>query len=127
MKKALLVISNHSPELWSGEQKLGWDRIEYVQFPTVLPDKTTEEIIMDEVTEICKIIGYFYKSCEENGEKGYVNLQGEYTVCYYVYKALANDDEVKFVFPTTDRVVQEVKKEDGTVEKKSVFKFIMWR
>lgn len=124
--KKLLVISNHNPNSWSAEQKAGWDEIKYIPFPNIPPTKNTHDIINDEVTDICGKIGKFYAECDEEGCDGYVNLQGEYSLCCYVYQSLANS-EVNFTFPTTERVVEEVIKEDGSVEKKAIFKFVMWR
>ena len=121
--KKLLVISNHNPQSWDDYQKAGWDRIDFIPFPNVLPDKTKIELMNDEVPQICKIIGEFYNRCDEEGAVGFVNLQGEFTLCYLVYISLYGEN-VNFVFPTTDRVVQE---NPETGEKISKFKFIMWR
>lgn len=122
--KKLLVISNHNPNNWRAEQKNGWDKIEFVEFPNVSPTATVSEMIENEVTAICKRIGEFYSSCNDNIE-GYVCLQGEFTVCFYVWQTLKNEienDEIRFIFPTTERVVVE----EGD-KKISIFKFVRWR
>lgn len=124
--KRLLVISNHDPKNWENSQKEGWDDIEYLPFPNVSPEKSTEEIISEIVTPICGKIGNFYAKCDEEESEGYVTLQGESTVCYYVFKVLAGEP-VNFVFPTTERQSIEEKLPDGSVRKINVFKFVRWR
>ena len=121
MSKKLLVISNHEPSKWSEKQREGWDDIQYFPFPNVSPQKGVAEIITDEVSKICGEIGRFYSTCDEDGSEGFVTLQGEFTVCKYVFDAL-HGENVKFIFPTTERKVVE---KDGT--KTSIFEFVKWR
>jgi hypothetical protein len=119
--KRLLVISNHAPDKWDNDQKKDWSEIQYFPFPNVDPHKGNREIITGEVATICAEIGRFYSACDEDGNEGYVTLQGEFTVCKGVFDAL-HDDDVHFVFPTTERKVVE---KDGI--KTSVFEFVQWR
>lgn len=119
--KYLLVISNHNPKTWSEAQKEGWDKIEYYPFPNINPEMSKEEIISTHVTDICEKIGKFYGECDAKKIDGYINLQGESTVVLYVALVLAGED-VKFIFPTTERIVEE---KDGI--KTSIFKFVKWR
>lgn len=121
MSKKLLVISNHEPSKWSDGQREGWDDIQYYPFPNVSPQKETAEIIADEVSKICGEIGRFYSTCDGDKSEGFVTLQGEFTVCFYVFKSL-QDEDVKFIFPTTERKVVE---KDGA--KTSIFEFVKWR
>ena len=122
-KKYLLVISNHNPKNWDEAQKVGWDKIDFIPFPNILPDKSRIELMNDEVLQICRMIGEFYSRCDEEGAEGFVNLQGDFTLCYLVYISLYGEN-VNFVFPTTDRVVRE---NPETGEKLSKFQFVMWR
>ena len=122
MKKNLLVISNHNPENWDEAQKAGWDKISYIAFPNVPPAKSRTELMNEEVLTICRQIGEFYNQCDNEGAEGFVTLQGEFTLCYLVYYSLFGKN-VNFIFPTTERVVEE--KSDGT--KTSQFQFVIWR
>lgn len=121
MSKRLLVVSNHDPSKWTEDQRKGWDEIVYYPFPNVDPHKGTNQIIADEVSKICDEIRKFYSSCGDKMQ-GFVTLQGEFTVCYYVFKSLAHEEDVKFIFPTTERKAVET---DGI--KTSVFEFVKWR
>lgn len=112
--KKLLVISNHSPEKWESEQKAGWD-IEYMPFPEVPP-----EIDMEEVKEIGKPIIKEILDFTRKNPEGKVCIQGEFSLCSYIYRMLPEDF---FVFPTTKRVVEETK--EGLRLYK--FKFVRWR
>ena len=116
----LLVISNHNPEFWDQSQKEGWDKIEFMQFPNVSPQKDMEAIINCEIVEIVDKINSFYRECLRLGAKGFVNLQGDFSLCYLVYQLMPS---VNFIFPTTERVVEE--RPNG--EKVSRFKFVRWR
>lgn len=115
--KKLLVISNHNPELWSNEQKKGWDKIEYVPFPNIDPKKSIEEIRNSDVPFVIGVIAGFLT--ENSGDDLFVNLQGEFSLCKEVFLALP---KINFIFPTTERIVEE---KDG--KKISIFKFVRWR
>jgi len=117
--KNLLVISNHTPEKWTEEQKRGWDRIDYIPFPNVPPSADMMEVI-NIATDLCEKIGQWIR---ENPE-GKVCLQGDFSLCYIVYKSI--DDPI-FVFPTTERVVEEKQTEDDRIEKLYRFRFVRWR
>lgn len=124
-KKALLVISNHNPEEWSKEQRAGWEYIEYYPFPYVSANADEKEII-DLSIPVSSKIGEFYRFCDDNGYRGYVNLQGEYTLCKVIYDAL-RDEDVKFTFPSSERIVEEYVDENCNNIKKCIFKFVRWR
>lgn len=124
--KRLLVISNHHPDGWSKEQKAGWDSIEFHQLPNVSPHSSTTEIIEKEKTEICGAIEKFLGDCDIKGDDGYISLQGESSVCYYVFDVLKNAN-IFFVFSTTERVSVEETLPDGSTKKISQFKFVLWR
>ena len=119
----LLVIANHPPEKWSQEQREGWD-IEYVPFPNVPPSASIAEI-MPLRNEVVKVI----KNWLEANPGGKICFQGEFSLFCYVLECLFKTGipADSFVFPTTERVVKEREKEDGTVEKTYQFRFVRWR
>ncbi len=63
-------------------------------------------------------------------EDTYLYVAGEYTFCYMLIQKLLEEKPAGLkgiIVPTTERIVYEKVKEDGTVEKTSQFKFVMWR
>lgn len=125
MKKNLLVISNHTPEKWGESQRTGWDKIEYLPFPNVSANATSFDVV-NIATDICGKIGEFYKYCDEQNVEGFVTIQGEFSLCKAVFDAL-HGENIRWIFPTTERRTIEKVKEDGTVEKTAVFEFVQWR
>jgi len=136
----LLVISNHPPANWPEEQRRGWDEIVYIPFPNVPPEMSREGV-KELANQICQQIesvtgGYFadahddgyifYSPVFYGGEDWRICIQGEFTLCAEVMSRFGNCPD-RLVFPTTERVVEEVKKEDGSVEKRAIFKFVRWR
>ena len=130
--KVLVNCSNHPSSKWSENQKYGWDIIIDVPFPEVSPYLDPNDLEYQEILTNLKdaIIKAFANAPVPAGVnfKEYLMLQGEFSVCYKLFKmrniAFPN---VTFVVPTTERVVEEIVKEDGMVEKKTQFKFIRWR
>jgi hypothetical protein len=130
--KVLVNCSNHPSSKWSEDQKYGWDIIIDVPFPEVSPYLDTNDQKYQDIIIMLKdaIIKAFANAPVPAGVdfQEYLMLQGEFSVCYNLFKirniAFPN---VTFVVPTTERVVEEIVKEDGTVEKKTQFKFIKWR
>lgn len=123
--KKLLVISNHPPEKWEGEQREGWDKIEFISFPEISPVATREE-----VSEMARLFFLnVIKPRLDNDENLFICLQGEFTFffefCYYLseYPSLRK----RFVFPTTRRIVEEQRNPDGSLNKIYKFKFVKWR
>jgi len=55
-----------------------------------------------------------------------VMLQGEFSLCYSLFLKL-KAYYVPIAVPTTERRVIEETKPDGSIVKKSVFKFVRWR
>jgi hypothetical protein len=117
--KSLLVISNHPPEKWEKEQKREWDKIDYIPFPNVPPEWDMEKVINLAIPLCEKIREWVSKNPE-----GKVCLQGDFSLCWVIYRSI--DDPI-FVFPTTERKVEEKKTEDGKVEKLYHFHFVRWR
>jgi len=124
--KHLLTISNHAPEKWSDKQKQGWDKIEFYPFPNIPADISSAEVIVNYATPICQKIGEFYNNCDVENAEGYVNIQGEFSLCKAVFDAL-HGENVRFVFPTTERKVVETQNPDGTTTKTAIFEFVQWR
>ena len=138
--KKLLLISNHPPTNWSEEQKKEWDEIVYIPFPNVPPEMSREEVrlLADQICkEIEKITGGYFSDTHYDGytfwcpvfygaQNWRICIQGEYTLCAEIFSRFGNCPD-RLVFPTTERRVEEIRKEDGSVEKRSVFRFIKWR
>ena len=136
----LLVISNHPPANWPEEQRKGWDEIVYIPFPNVPPEMSREEVrlLADQICkEIEKITGGYFADTHDDGytfhspvfyggEDWRICIQGEFTLCAEIFSRFGNCPNL-LTFPTTERIVEEVKKEDGSVEKRAVFKFVRWR
>ncbi len=118
----LINLSNHASSKWEEAQKKDWDKIVDIAFPNVSPTADEEDIkaLVDE---------YFSKVKQEIDNDTYLYIAGEYTFCYgFIKKLLEEKTNIKgVVIPTTDRVVIEKQKEDGTIEKVSQFKFVKWR
>lgn len=123
--KKLLVISNHPPEKWEDEQKKGWDEIEYIPFPEIDPNASRKD-----VSEMARLFLLQLKKLLDMEPNLYVCLQGEFTFffefAYYLFSDFPWYRE-RFVFPTTQRIVEEQKLPDGSVSKLYKFKFIKWR
>lgn len=122
MKNRILFnISNHPSLNWSAEQREGWNEIVDIPFPNVSPTADMDEVrglaisIARKVKEICR---------EKGIERPCVMVQGEFSLCAFIYQTYT---EWVFFFPTTERVVEEIPRADGTIEKKTTFKFIRWR
>ena len=120
--KILINISNHPSSKWSPEQRAGWDKIVDIQFPNIDPEADMDEIealsskIFEEVRAIYENwLGYIY-----------VYVAGEYTFSYSLFYKLKQFG-ANVVIPTTRRVVEERLKDDGSIEKVAIFKFIRWR
>ena len=116
-EKDLLVVSNHPPEKWSDEQKKGWDTIDHIPFPNVPPTFSWEDVFTLSIPILNKMQEWKTKHRE-----GKISIQGEATLVSIVLDVMKNVDRHCFVFPTTERVVEE---KDG--KKISTFKFVRWR
>ncbi|HOV21792.1 MAG TPA: reverse transcriptase domain-containing protein [bacterium] len=114
--KKLLVISNHSPETWSEEQKKGWEQIDFIPFPDVNPYLSLDEVSNKVAREIIEKIRCWLSKNPD----GKVCLQGDFSLCYIIFK---NIQENIFTFPTTTRNVVVDKDGKRTYE----FKFGRWR
>jgi len=129
-KKLLVNCSNHPLSKWSEEQKMEWDVIIDVPFPSIDPrwDTTSEEYLLALVGTRNTILETISNPKYE-GWKKHIMLQGEFSFCYLMFHKLSLLDSLffdSFVIPTTERVVEE-KMEDGVCKKTAVFRFVMWR
>lgn len=119
-----LNISNHGSASWSKEQlaaarELGGEVID-IQFPTVDPAANEKDIAMQAID----LVNYIYVDLAL--EPAVAMIQGEMTLTYALVGIL-RENGVKVVAACSDRCVTEVAKEDGTTEKKAIFKFVQFR
>jgi len=131
MKKILVNCSNHPSTRWGEEQRQGWDVIVDVPFPEVKPHwDTLDRGYLDTLANLRKAIVEAFEDAmqaEEDAE-GHLMLQGEFSVCYELFKErFATFSRVRFVVPTTERVSVEETLPDGTTKKTQVFRFVRWR
>ncbi len=127
MKKNILInLSNHPSSKWSEEQKAGWDEIVDIEFPNISADY--DEIQVSKIVD--KYLDRLVQLIPEIKAKGSdfnLMLQGEYTFCYMMFDILKFIESWNFWIPTTERIVIEEVKSDGSVDKKSIFRFVKWR
>lgn len=135
--KTLINLSNHPSARWSESQKQGWDKIIDIPFPQVSSTATTEDIQVL-ATEIFKnFVKENYRGAAKSPLasrdvlfrflKDYAfHVAGEFTLFYYLVELLKTYRS-EVVIATTERRTIEKVKEDGTVEKTTVFEFVRWR
>lgn len=116
----LINCTNHPYEIWNEPQRKG--ALEYgevidVPFPAIEPTYTGEEI-REIVTEYANKIKAYRPDA--------VVVAGEYTFAFMLVDKLLSDG-IKVVCSCSKRVTTEIKKEDGTNEKSSVFMFEQFR
>ena len=119
-----LNISNHGSASWSKEQlaaarELGGEVID-IQFPTVDPAANEKDIVMQAID----LVNYIYVDLAL--EPVVAMIQGEMTLTYALVGIL-RENGVKVVAACSDCCVTEAAKEDGTTEKKAIFKFVQFR
>ena len=119
----LINISNHPSEKWSDEQKARWTKIIDIPFPNVPAD--SDEIATMEIA--AKVIDQITKIMSEDTNARYLMIQGEFTLCYFLFEVIRRAVDVGIAIPTTERTTVETTNPDGTTTKSSVFKFVRWR
>lgn len=126
--KVLINHSNHPSIRWSKKQQEDWENIIDILFPEVPPCADTEEVLAL-VKENCGKIAQEIDIAQKlNNSEVYVYIAGEYTYSYLMFDLLRKMyPNIKIAIPTTARMVLEKTKEDGSVEKVSVFEFVRWR
>lgn len=141
MKKIFVNLSNHPSKRWGEDQKkatfLMADGILDLPFPQVSPEASIEEVqeiaheLLHRIWEITWAGQKNAPVAEEDGSeygpnKVIVHAMGEMTLVYSVV-TLLKSYSITCVASTSKREVQEVIKEDGSTEKKVIFKFIRFR
>lgn len=116
----LINCSNHPYEIWSDLQKEAasmYGEVMEMPFPQIDPVLSSEEI-RRLVAEYARDIG--------QQKPDAVFVAGEFTFTFMLVDKLLSDG-VKVIASCSRRVTEETKKEDGTNEKKSVFRFERFR
>lgn len=112
----LINCTNHPYEIWHESQREGAARFGEVidlPFPDIAPSAT--------VDDLRKITGEYAAKIEEMSPDA-VLVAGEFTFAFMLTDRLLNDG-IKVVCTCSRRVTEEVKKPDGTNEKKVSFLF----
>ena len=118
-----LNISNHKSASWSKEQlaaarELGGEIID-IAFPAVPSTATTKDVVQMAVALVNDVY-------VEHEPPTVAMIQGEMCLTLALVREF-QDLGVKVVAACSDRCVTEVVKEDGTTEKKAIFKFVQFR
>lgn len=119
-EKLFINCSNHSSANWSRKQKEAagmYGCIKDFSFPEVDPAWSREEIYAC-AERLCQ------KILAQNPEA--VMCQGEFTLTYAVVKRLKKEN-VKVVAACSRRQSEEAVREDGSLEKRTVFQFVRFR
>lgn len=116
----LINCTNHPYEIWNDPQReaaRAYGEVKDLPFPAVSPEADSDELraMTDEYAERI-----------EKQKPDAVLVAGEFTFAFMLVDKLLQDG-VKVLSSCSKRVTQEVKREDGTNEKKSVFLFERFR
>ena len=112
--------SNHPYEIWNDAQKKAsavYGEVKDIPFPIIPPHFSAKDI-----RELAK---EYAEKIEENHPEA-VLVAGEFTFCFMLVDKLLTDG-INVVSSCSKRMTEEVKKDDGTNEKKSVFLFEQYR
>jgi len=116
-----LNLSNHKFEAWSQEQRREaeerWGYVEDFPFPAVPASMDEKELYRMAVTLVDEII---------KKQPDAIMCQGEFTLTFALVR-LFQKQGIPVVSACTERSVTEKYLEDGTIEKKSVFRFVRFR
>ena len=115
-------LSNHKVAAWSEAQikaalEIGGREIVDLPFPQIPAGATLQDI---------EVLADQYLGQVLDMQPAAVMLQGEAVFCFNLANKLKQKG-ITTVAACSDRCVEEVVKEDGTTEKKSVFKFVQFR
>ena len=116
----LINCSNHPYEIWSDLQKEAasiYGEVTEMPFPQIDP-------VLDS-DEIRRLVAEYARKIEQQKPDA-VFVAGEFTFTFMLVDKLLSDG-VKVIASCSRRVTEEIKKEDGTNEKKSVFRFERFR
>ncbi len=119
-------ISNHPSSRWEKEQldaarELGGEVID-IQFPNVPSAVSGRDI---EYMAIELVNDVYFKI--EGSDNNVAMVQGESTLATTVIAMLQDFCDIKVVAACSDRNVEEIVLDDGTVKKNVIFKFIQFR
>lgn len=120
-------ISNHPSSKWNEEQlnaarELGGEVIVDIQFPNVPSAVSGRDI---EYMAIELVNDVYFKI--EGSDNNVAMVQGESTLATTVIAMLQDFCGIKVVAACSDRNVEEIVLDDGTVKKNVIFKFIQFR
>ena len=113
-------LSNHNSTKWPPEQleeAKKWGEITDYPFPPVSANATTEDVI-NLAEKVAKEICGLKPDC--------VMCQGEFTLTYHIV-ALLKKEGIPVVAGCSERNVMEQTKEDGSVERVAIYKFVQFR
>jgi len=118
-------ISNHPSQNWGEEQisaakKLG-GKIVDIPFPNIDPNFGSDDI-WELGQDILDIIQEFVSGISGH----YFMIQGEFSLCYQLFKEISQFGG-RVVVATTERKVVETVNPNGTVSKTAQFKFVQFR
>ena len=112
--------SNHPYEIWNDAQKKAsavYGEVKDIPFPFIPPHFSAKDIR--------ELVKEYAEKIEENHPEA-VLVAGEFTFCFMLVDKLLTDG-INVVSSCSKRMTEEVKKDDGTNEKKSVFLFEQYR
>ena len=120
-KKSIVInFTNHPSKLWDAAQKEAaskYGEIVDVPFPQVDENANSEEVIQLAQKYVDKII-------EMN--PAMVVCQGEFCLTYYVINQLKKNN-IKVMAACSKRETHEIQKDDGSVVKIAIFRFVQLR
>ncbi len=119
-EKIFVNHTNHLSENWSSEQKIAaksYGKIIDIPFPEVPPNFNSNEIIQMVSKNLQEILKF---------NPSTVLCQGEFTYTFAMVEELKNL-KIPVVAATNERIVEEIKENDGSTKKISTFKFINFR
>jgi len=118
--KVFINFTNHPSRNWDEKQLK--DALEYgeiidIPFPQVPATASREELYALAERCVSKITEYAPAA---------VLCQGEFCLAYQVIRRLSEKD-VKVVAACSDRKVEEWRREDGSMQKEVIFRFVQFR
>lgn len=116
----LINCSNHPYEMWNDLQKEAakiYGEVKEIPFPAVDPAA--------DIGQLRRLV-MEYAGDIELKKPDAVFVAGEFTFTFMLVDKLLSDG-MRVIASCSKRVTEEIKKEDGTIEKKSIFRFERFR
>lgn len=116
----LINCTNHPYEIWTDTQKKAaeiYGEVLDLPFPHIEPEFTDQDLR--------KLTDDFINKIKEYSPSA-VMVAGEFTFAFMLVDKLLRDN-VKVICSCSRRMTIEIKKDDGTNEKKSIFQFERFR